>query len=82
MYRDNSRKGMTSGNLTEVPDKSVFLQFLLKHLEDNNDLFLSAQALFSRIYEPILYNAATTPQFGIIQGAGDAGGDFIFIRKK
>ena len=81
MYKDNSRKGMTSGNLSEVPDKSVFLQFLLKALEENNDVFLSASTLFTRIYEPILNNATNTPQFGVIQGAGDAGGDFIFIKK-
>ena len=82
MYRDNSRKGLTSGNLSEVPDKSVFLQYLLKRLEENDDLFLPTSTLFTRIYEPILNNTTTTPQFGVIQGAGDEGGDFIFIRKK
>ena len=81
VYRDNSRKALTSGNLTEVPDKSIFLKYLLKSLDENNDLFLSASALFSRIYEPILNNAPTTPQFGIVQGAGDEGGDFVFIKK-
>lgn len=81
MYRDNSRKAITSGNLSEVPDKSVFLHFFLKQLEDNNDVFLSASKLFTRIYEPILDNAPTTPQFGVIQGAGDEGGDFFFIKK-
>jgi hypothetical protein len=33
------------------------------------------------MYEPILNNAATVPQIGVIQGAGDEGGDFIFIKK-
>jgi len=82
MYRDNSRKAITSGNLSEVPDKSVFIHFLLKQLEDNTDIFLSTSSLFTRIYEPILDNTPTTPQFGVIQGAGDEGGDFFFIRKK
>ena len=81
MYRDKSRKAMTSGNLSEVPDKSVFLQFLIKNLEDNTELFLPSSSLFTRIYEPILNNAATTPQYGTIQGAGDEGGDFIFIKR-
>lgn len=81
LYRDNSRKAMTSGNLSEVPDKSVFLKFLLKELDDNKDVFLSASTLFTRIYEPILNNAVSTPQFGVVQGAGDEGGDFFFIRK-
>jgi hypothetical protein len=73
---------MTSGNLPEVPDKSVFLQFLLKDLDENTDLFLPAAKLFTRMYKPILNNAPSTPQFGVIQGAGDEGGDFIFIKKK
>jgi hypothetical protein len=81
MYKDKSRKAMTSGNLTEVPDKSVFVKFLLKTLEENNEVFLPSSTLFSRIYEPILNNAATVPQIGVIQGAGDEGGDFIFIKK-
>jgi len=80
-YREPSRKAMTSGNLTVVSDKSVFLQFLLKKLEDNTDVFLSAPQLFARIYEPIMNNAPSTPVFGPIQGAGDGGGDFIFIRR-
>lgn len=82
MYRDQSRKAITSGNLSEVPDKSVFLHFLLKQLEDNTDVFLSSSTLFTRIYEPILDNAVSTPQFGVIQGAGDEGGDFFFIKRK
>ena len=45
------------------------------------DVFLAASTLFTRIYEPILNNAPTTPQFGIVQGAGDEGGDFVFIKK-
>ena len=81
MYRNSSRKALTSGNLTEVPDKSVFLKYVIKTLEENNDVFLSSSKLFSRIYEPILNNTSTTPQWGIIQGAGDEGGDFIFIKK-
>lgn len=81
-YKEPSRKAMTSGNLTVVSDKSVFLQYLLKKLEDNEDLFLSAPALFARMYEPIMNNAPSTPVFGPIQGAGDGGGDFIFIRKR
>lgn len=82
MYKDKSRKAMTSGNLTEVPDKSVFLQFLLKSLAENTEVFLPSSSLFSRIYEPILNNSTTVPLHGIIQGAGDEGGDFIFIRKE
>jgi hypothetical protein len=80
-YKNTSRKALTSGNLSEVPDKSVFIKFLLKTLSENNDVFLPASALFSRIYEPVLNNAVATPQFGVVQGTGDEGGDFVFIRK-
>lgn len=37
--------------------------------------------LFTRMYEPNVNNASTIPQYGVIQGAGDEGGDFIFIKK-
>ncbi len=82
MYKDNSRKALTSGNMTEVPDKSIFLKYLIKALEENGEVFLPSSKLFSRIYEPILNNTSTVPQWGVIQGAGDEGGDFIFIKKK
>ena len=82
VYKSNSRKAMTSGNLIEVPDQSVFLKYLIKGLEENEDVFLSSTILFSRILEPISNNATVTPLHGIIQGAGDEGGDFVFIKKK
>jgi hypothetical protein len=80
MYKYKSRKAMTSGNLSAVPDKSFFIDFLLKTLKENEEDVLPASALFSRIYEPVLNNSPTIPQFGIIQSAGDEGGDFLFIR--
>ncbi|MDA0195215.1 MAG: caspase family protein [Bacteroidetes bacterium] len=82
LYVVNSRKAITSGNLTEVPDNSIFLKYLLKSLGENQDVFLSSSQLFTRIYEPILNNSPSTPQFGVIQGAGDEGGDFVFISRK
>jgi hypothetical protein len=81
MYRDKSRKAMTSGNLTEVPDKSVFIKFLIKTLDENPDAYIPSSVLFNRMYEPILNNASTTPQFGVVQGAGDEGGEFLFFKK-
>ena len=82
LYKDNSRKALTSGNLTEVPDESVFVKYLFKILDENEAVFLPSSVLNTRIYEPILNNSATVPQFGVIQGVGDEGGDFIFIKKK
>lgn len=81
MYRYPSRRAMTSGNLTLVPDKSFFTEYLLKRLNDNTDAFLPSQTLFYRIYEPVTNNSPSTPQFGVVQGTGDEGGDFVFIKR-
>ncbi len=82
LYKDPSRKAITSGNLTEVPDKSLFMEQLLRKLNENEDDFLPSQKLYTRIYEPVTNNSTAIPKFGIIQGAGDEGGDFIFIRRQ
>jgi len=81
IYRDKSRKAITSGNLSEVPDESFFIKYLLKTLNDNEQVFLTASTLFARLYEPVTNNTPTSPQFGVIQGAGDENGDFIFFKK-
>ncbi|WKV11482.1 caspase family protein [Marivirga harenae] len=82
LYKDRSRKAITSGSLTEVPDESFFVYMLIKTLDENEFDYLPASTVFARIYEPVMNNAPTVPQFGVIQGAGDEGGDFIFIRRK
>ena len=81
LFKEPSRKAMTSGNLSAVPDKSIFIQQLIKKLGDNEDEYLPGQQLFSRIYEPIVNNASANPVYGVIQGAGDGGGDFIFVKR-
>lgn len=83
VYKYKSRKALTSGNLTEVPDQSVFIKYLIKVLEEYNDKsFLSAQTLFNKIYDPIQNNSRQLPQYGAIQDAGDEGvaGAFVFLR--
>lgn len=81
LYKDRSRKAITSGSLTEVPDESFFVYMLIKTLDENEFPYLPASTVFSRIYEPVMNNAPSVPQFGVIQGSGDEGGDFIFIKK-
>jgi hypothetical protein len=81
IYRDKSRKAMTSGNLSEVPDESYFIRYLLKSLDENEQVFMTSTSLFSRIFDPVTNNTTTSPQYGVIQGAGDEGGDFIFFKK-
>lgn len=76
-----SRKAMTSGALTEVPDKSVFIQYLVKRLNENDKKYISSEELFSSMRSAVLNNSENVPQYGEIQGSGDEGGDFIFIRR-
>jgi hypothetical protein len=83
LYELPARRAMTSGTLTEVPDRSVFLDHLAKRLESNTDKYLSSETLFARFKEAVINNSPTRqiPQIGIIREAGDEGGDFIFVRR-
>jgi hypothetical protein len=81
VYELSSRKAMTSGSLSEVPDRSVFLEYLVKRLSENNKPFLSSEELFYSLKTAVINNSPNIPQFGEILNTGDEGGDFIFIRK-
>ena len=79
-----SRKAITAGTQNEeVPDKSVFLEYLTKRLLNNPDKYLSSQNLFSLFNEAVINNSPTrqVPQFGVIRETGDEGGDFIFVKR-
>lgn len=80
-YQLPSRKAMTSGTLKTVPNKSVFIKYLLDRLEKNKVKYLSSSALYQSIEQPVGNNSNSLPQFGVIQNVGDEGGDFIFIKK-
>ena len=82
LYELPSRKAMTSGTLTEVPDRSAFISFLVERLENNREKYLSSEQLFSSFRIAVINNSDVVPQYGEIQGVGDEGGDFIFIRKQ
>lgn len=82
LYELPSRKAMTSGTLTEVPDKSVFIEYLVKRLQENKNKYISSEELFSKLRVAVLNNSSNVPQYGEIQGAGDEGGDFIFIQRE
>ncbi len=81
VYDRKSRKAMTSGALTEVPDESIFIKHLVKRLEENTLDYLSAEELFSSFKIAVMSTSPTVPQFGNIKDTGDEGGDFIFVRK-
>ncbi|MBV6639806.1 MAG: caspase family protein [Cyclobacteriaceae bacterium] len=80
-YELASRKAMTSGTLTEVPDRSAFLKYLVRRLEANTQKYLSVSTLFYSFEEAVINNSDVRPQYGTIQKVGDEGGEFIFIRK-
>jgi len=82
LYELPSRKAMTSGILQEVPDESVFMKYLLKRLDENEEKFLPSEVLFSSFKSAVMNNSPNIPQYGIIQNVGDeGGGDFIFIKR-
>jgi len=81
LYELPSRKAMTSGILQEVPDESVFIKYLVKRLDENEDQFLTSELLFSSFKTAVMNNSSNVPQYGVIQNVGDEGGDFIFIKK-
>ena len=81
LYDLNSRKAMTSGTLTEVPDRSSFTRFLLERLGENEEPYLSSEQLFSSFRIAVMNNSEAIPQYGEIRNVGDEGGDFIFVKK-
>ncbi len=74
-----SRKAMTSGTLTEVPDKSVFIDYLVRRLTENQNKYISSEQLFSDMRIAVINNSDNIPQYGTIHNTGDEGGDFVFI---
>jgi hypothetical protein len=82
MLKRTSRKAMTSGSLTTVPDKSVFMTYLIKALEENNNQYLPSEDLFDDIRIAMKNNADTKPQYGEIRNVGDNGGNFVLIRRQ
>ena len=74
---------MTSGNLKEVPDKSVFIEYLIRKLRENDKKYLPAGELYIQLKEPVMNNSPANqiPLYGVIREANDEGGDFIFVRR-
>lgn len=82
LYDLPSRKAMTSGTLTEVPDRSSFTKYLVERLAANQETYLSSEQLFSSFRIAVINNSDAIPQFGEISDVGDQGGDFIFLKRK
>ena len=67
--------------LEEVPDRSVFIEYFLKRLLDNEKKYISSGELYNSFRDAVLNNSPNIPQYGFIQDAGDEGGEFIFIKR-
>ncbi len=80
MEKIPSRRAMTSGANTVVPDNSIFFKYLIKKLKDNEISCLSAETLYSKVKPAVIYNSPNNhiPQFGVLPQTGDEGGNFIF----
>jgi hypothetical protein len=82
LYQRTSRQLMASGDLTPVPDNSVFMVYLLKELEANTDPYLTMNDLMSRIQKIVSNNSETLPICIPFRDTGDELGQFVLIRKK
>lgn len=82
LYELKSRKAMTSGQLTEVPDQSKFTEYLISELKKNKGTYLSSEELFSNFKIIVANNTDALPRFGEIRNVGDMGGDFIFLKRQ
>jgi uncharacterized caspase-like protein len=82
MMRVSSRKALTSGKLSTVPDKSVFMKYLLKTLDENQNMYLPSEDLYDTIRLAMRNNSDSHPAYGEIKNAGDEGGNFVFIRRE
>ena len=82
----DSRQAMTSGGIEPVMDggkdgHSVFAYYFLKTLGDNKNKYFDASQLYNALKIPVINNSEQTPKLAAVKNAGDAGGQFIFIRK-
>jgi len=85
MAQKKSVQIITAGGIEFVDDDfgdsglSPFTHFLLNELKHNNAVRLSASELAYQVKKAVSSNVSQTPQAGILQGAGDELGEFIFV---
>ena len=59
---------------------SPFTYFLLNELSSNNKPVITASELSSNVEQAVANNASQNPESGVLQGAGDELGEFIFLK--
>lgn len=85
LYNTRSRWGLTSGNREPVADlgrgdHSIFAGQLLKELRRNDRPFFSIRDIYTRIASIVANNSEQHPICRPMQGVGDEGGEFVFVR--
>jgi len=85
LFKEKSRWGMTSGNLTPVSDSgsgghSAFAYQFIKALQQNHKPYVTPREIYQRIAPIIRNNSEQMPITKPIRNADDQGGEFIFIR--
>lgn len=82
LNKNKSRRAMTSGSLKTVPDKSVFIDYLVRRLGENTNKYLPTDRLYYSFRKNVTYEVeGQTPRYGRINDAGqDNGGEFIFTK--
>lgn len=85
LHQTSSRWGMTSGNKTPVMDRgsgghSLFAYNLIKTLRENKKPYLTPRQIYTKIGPIIRNNSDQMPLCLPMRNAGDAGGEFVFIR--
>lgn len=79
---------MTSGGVEYVDDNyknsghSPFTYFLLNELKHNDNPMVSVSELSANVTKAVANNAEQTPNSGVLAGAGDELGEFIFVKIK
>jgi hypothetical protein len=82
LYQSPSRWAMTSAANEPVPDKSVFLDYVVNRLTQNSDPYLPAGRLFEQIRIGVMNNSDAQPLFRAIHNVGDQGGEFLFALRR
>jgi uncharacterized caspase-like protein len=73
-----SRTAMTSGVTNRVNDESAFVNYFIKALEGNTEQYICSKLLLSKFRMDVKNKTKILPKYGVIDDAGDDGGDFVF----
>lgn len=77
-YKFKSRQLLTSGGSEPVPGKSAYVQMILETLNTNQDKYVSARELYTRIAKGIMDQTRTEPTLRDMNVEGSQGGQFYF----